>query len=35
MQRIPSVKGQDRQLVMSTALARVLGWQRRPPVKVK
>lgn len=25
MQRIPSVKGQDRQLVMSTALARVLG----------
>ena len=25
MQRIPSVQGQDRQLVMSTALARVLG----------
>ena len=25
MQRIPSVKGQDRQLMMSTALARVIG----------
>ena len=35
MQRIPSVKGQDRQLVMSTALARVLGLAAQGPVKVK